>query len=758
MNKLILRQLRSTVLLLIALVLILSLAFYLHWTNSFVEERPATNATHEDISEALIRYKSLPEGEIAQLYTASTSTDHPFELVFSGLPGTEITAQLVELLAQSQLHPTFFLTLAEAANADESIALLLEENCSVGIWGNGSGSLLNEADPEGLVEQLCRTAVILRARHGVVCDALLTTTQPGSESLRAATAVGVTTVTVTPYQIDLAQCLTVADAAALLEDIPLGAVVQVRINRKDTNPAAGLTCLLEAMAAADPYAPYRAMLADLDETQALPTPIQRIHTTEKAVCFTFSGLGNSKELTGLLDALEAQNAKAIFFVDYQEVKRCKQDIRRILSAGHELGIKPVDDLSDDETLLLYQLALAEQALRDTYQYEGTLLARSGVGRPSLAMQRAAAAGGYTLVSNTLAPVLAGDERVADAATVLEKTFPASGRVLQRGEILHFRMNFYRSGDAILSDLVTAVLTQRNIYPAKTLSATMSSDLCYAYPLPEEAILPQVKDRIHLGQLSGDVMDVFPQRYVGATRISSRTTLPGFTDEEIARLDTAGIIPNNDNLVFLTFDDWGSDANLNRILEVLDKHNAKATFFVYTENVANNPNLLRAIAMEGHAIASHTHYHNPLSTPTRSNRVFLELKPEQVTALREDLVLSYQTLQSIIGDIAIDDVPALTPYFRSPTLALSRSGVEVVFDAGYTWIVSAALSTEDYIATDAASLTETMLQQTQSGAVLVMHMTDSSIYTADALDAYLTQLEADEVPYRFATLTEALGMD
>lgn len=758
MNKLVLRQLRSTVLLLIALVLILSLAYYLHWTNSFVEEIPATNATHEDISEALIRYKSLPEGEMAQLHTASVSTDHPFELVFSGLPGTAITTRLVEILAQHQLHPTFFLTLSEAANSDESIALLLENDCSVGIWGNGSGSLLNDADPEGLVEHLCRTAVILRARHGVACDTLLTTVEPGSESLRAAAAVGVNTVTVTPYQIDLAQCLTTADAAALLEDIPLGAVVQVRINRRDTDPAAGLVCLLEAMAAADPYAPYRAMLATLDEAQELPAPMQRIHTSEKAVCLTFSGLGNSSELTSLLDALAAQNAKATFFVDHQEVKRCKQDIRRILSAGHELGIKPVDDLSDDETLLLYQLALAEQALRDTFQYEGALLARSGIGRPSHALVRAAAAGGYTLVSNILAPVQAGDERVADAASVLEKTLPEGKRVLQRGEILHFRMNFYRSGDAILSDLVTAFLTQRSIYPARTISAVMNSELCYAYPLPEEALLPQVKDRIHSGQLSGDVMDVFPQHYVGANRINSRTTLPGFTDEEIAMLDTTGMIPNEDNMVFLTFDDWGSDANLNRILEVLAKHNTKATFFVYTENVANNPNLLRAIAMEGHAIASHTHHHNPLSNPTKSTRVFLELKPEQVTALREDLVLSYQTLQSIIGDIAIDGVPALTPYFRSPTLALSRSGVEVVFDAGYTWIVSAALSTEDYLATDAASLTETMLQQTQSGAVLVMHMTDSSIYTADALDAYLTQLEAGEVPYRFATLTEALGLD
>lgn len=758
MNKLVLRQLRSTVLLLIALVLILSLAFYLHWTNSFVEETPATNATHGDISEALIRYKSLPEDEMAQLHTASNSTDHPFELVFSGLPGTEITTRLVEILAQHQLHPTFFLTLSEAANSDESIALLLEKGCSVGIWGNGSGSLLNDADPEGLVEHLCRTAVILRARHGVACDTLLTTMEPGSESLRAAAAVGVNTVTVTPYQIDLAQCLTTADAAALLEDIPLGAVVQVRINRRDTDPAAGLVCLLEAMAAADPYAPYRAMLATLDEAQELPAPMQRIHTSEKAVCLTFSGLGNSSELTSLLDALAAQDAKATFFVDHQEVKGCKQDIRRILSAGHELGIKPVDDLSDDETLLLYQLALAEQALRDTFQYEGTLLARSGIGRPSQAMVRAAAAGGYTLVSNILAPVQAGDERVADAASVLEKTLPEGKRVLQRGEILHLRMNFYRSGDTILSDLVTAFLTQRSIYPAKTLSAVMNSELCYAYPLPEEAILPQVRGRIHQGQLTQELMDIFPSQYVGTDWINNELTLPGFTPQEISQLDTLGLIPNEDNMVFLTFDDWGSDANLNRILEVLGKHNAKATFFVYTENVVNNPNLLRAIAMEGHAIASHTHRHAPLSNTMENTYGYYALNAQQVTDLRADLITSYQTMEAIIGDISIGGVPALTPYFRPPTLALSREGVEAVYDTGYTWIVSGSCSTDDYIATDVDSLVDNMLAGTQSGAVLVMHMTDSSIHTADTLDAYLTQLEAGEVQYRFATLTEALGLD
>lgn len=34
----------------------------------------------------------------------------------------------------------------------------------------------------------------------------------------------------------------------------------------------------------------------------------------------------------------------------------------------------------------------------------------------------------------------------------------------------------------------------------------------------------------------------------------------------------------------------------------------------------------------------------------------------------------------------------------------------------------------------------MERNTRSGAVLVMHMSDNSIYTAQALDGYLTQME------------------
>ncbi|MBP3452475.1 MAG: polysaccharide deacetylase family protein [Clostridia bacterium] len=745
MNKFVKRQLRTTFLLLLALVLILGSALYLRWSNSYVEIAQPTSATQEDLAEALIRYKRTAPEDAARLRTQGDAAQR-VELAFTGMANADTMGNMVQLLASSGITPTFYLTTAEAANYNESIELLLENGCSLGLW-NASLS----GDPEALVEQFCRTSVLIRSHYGVVCQHLLTTATPADNALRAAAAVGVTTVNVAQHRIDLTDCTSLEAVQGLLENIPQGSLVQVHINATGADPAPGLACLLEALNVADPLAPHRETIAVLD-SNSLPTPLRSIHTTEEAVCLTFSGLGNTQELTLLLSALQAQNARATFFVDHEEAQRCQEDIRRILAAGHELGIKPAQEMSTDEAQLLYELTLAEDALHTLYGCEGKPLVRSGLGRPGTALIRAAAAGGYTLISNNLAPMQPGDERATDATDVLNSVLREGGRALQRGEILHLRMNFYQYSDSLLSELVTALLTQRSVYPAKALSGVLGSDLCYTYPLPEEAILPQVKDRIHLGQFSGDVMEVFPQHYVGVDWINSRASLPGFTDEEIAQLDTTGVISTNDNLVFLTFDDWGSDANLTHILQVLRKHNAKATFFIYTENVANNPNLLRAIALEGHAIASHTHYHIPLSNPGEAAHTYVSLRPEQIAALREDLVLSYQTLQSIIGDIAIDGTPALMPYFRPPTLALSREGVATVFDAGYSWIVSGSASTDDYIATDVASLTDTMLQLTESGAVLVMHMTDSSIYTADALDAYL---ESVDNAYRFATLSEVL---
>ena len=87
--------------------------------------------------------------------------------------------------------------------------------------------------------------------------------------------------------------------------------------------------------------------------------------------------------------------------------------------------------------------------------------------------------------------------------------------------------------------------------------------------------------------------------------------------------------------------------------------------------------------------------------------------------------------------------------------MSKIGLETVLDCGFSYSVSSSFSTEDYKATDAKKLYRSLLNNTKSGAVLVMHMSQNSQYTADALDMLLTELERRHSPLMFVSLSEYL---
>lgn len=61
-------------------------------------------------------------------------------------------------------------------------------------------------------------------------------------------------------------------------------------------------------------------------------------------------------------------------------------------------------------------------------------------------------------------------------------------------------------------------------------------------------------------------------------------------------------------VALTFDDGPHRVHTIKILDVLKKYNAKATFFVLGSNVKRYPQIVRRIANEGHEVANHSWSH------------------------------------------------------------------------------------------------------------------------------------------------------
>jgi peptidoglycan/xylan/chitin deacetylase (PgdA/CDA1 family) len=61
-------------------------------------------------------------------------------------------------------------------------------------------------------------------------------------------------------------------------------------------------------------------------------------------------------------------------------------------------------------------------------------------------------------------------------------------------------------------------------------------------------------------------------------------------------------------VWLTIDDGPDEQDTPRILDLLDRHRARATFFVVGERAARHPDLINAIVQRGHEIGHHTYTH------------------------------------------------------------------------------------------------------------------------------------------------------
>lgn len=74
-------------------------------------------------------------------------------------------------------------------------------------------------------------------------------------------------------------------------------------------------------------------------------------------------------------------------------------------------------------------------------------------------------------------------------------------------------------------------------------------------------------------------------------------------EAIWRFKRQGI-----KVAYLTFDDGPVPEVTPLVLDILDRYNVKATFFMVGDNVRRNPHLLYEVKRRGHTVGNHTMHH------------------------------------------------------------------------------------------------------------------------------------------------------
>jgi peptidoglycan/xylan/chitin deacetylase (PgdA/CDA1 family) len=174
-----------------------------------------------------------------------------------------------------------------------------------------------------------------------------------------------------------------------------------------------------------------------------------------------------------------------------------------------------------------------------------------------------------------------------------------------------------------------------------------------------------------------------------------------------------------NVVLLTFDDGPKDeAILTSMLDTLDKHSAKAIFFVNGYRVKQNPKLLTLIHERGQTIGNHSWDH-------------INLKKEQKAVVEQQIGSLQTEIENLIGEKPL--------FFRPPFGSGGDTVKETAKNHGMLYMTwsNGSLDWDNSTKDKPDEVIRNVMEQLHPGANILMH---ELRWTADALDELLTKIE------------------
>lgn len=183
---------------------------------------------------------------------------------------------------------------------------------------------------------------------------------------------------------------------------------------------------------------------------------------------------------------------------------------------------------------------------------------------------------------------------------------------------------------------------------------------------------------------------------------------------------------NTKRVALTFDDGPHPTVTPQILNLLDKYNAKATFFMLGQRVQNSPDIAKDVWNRGHEVGNHTWGH-PVLTRIGDQQILEE----------------FNSTSNIIHE-TIGQYPSV---FRPPYGAINDHVTSMLNLPVIMW----SIDTLDWKHRNANQLLTYVQYGMHNNAIILMHDIHQS--TADGLESVLAYLQ--QQGYQFVTVSDIL---
>lgn len=199
------------------------------------------------------------------------------------------------------------------------------------------------------------------------------------------------------------------------------------------------------------------------------------------------------------------------------------------------------------------------------------------------------------------------------------------------------------------------------------------------------------------------------------------------------------VKTEEKKISISFDAaWGAE-DFEQIMEILDKHNVKTTFFMTGEWVEKYPECVKTLVEKGHDLGNHSATHPDMTTLSKEKQ-------------REQILGVHNAVKELTG--------YEMELFRPPYGAYNNDVIRTCYELDYypiQWDVD-SLDWKDY---DAATIINKVCnhKDLDCGSIILCH--NGAKHTAEALDEMLTNLKKqgyEIVPISELIIRENFHMD